>query len=100
MALGQLTSQGGITAWLICPLFQGLLGKIWGFPKLEATRVISPTVKSRDKPWDQTTSLGILDGLMIGSVGRGGFYISGMGVGDLQTISDSRNGFRSEPIRN
>lgn len=24
VALGQLTSQGGITAWLICPLFQGL----------------------------------------------------------------------------
>ncbi|CAH3152263.1 unnamed protein product [Porites lobata] len=24
VALGQLTSQGGITAWLICPLFQGI----------------------------------------------------------------------------
>ena len=24
VCLGQLASQGGITAWLICPIFQGL----------------------------------------------------------------------------
>lgn len=29
VCLGQFASQGGITAWLICPLFQGLFEVVY-----------------------------------------------------------------------
>lgn len=31
VCLGQLASQGGITAWLICPIFQGLFEEFHTF---------------------------------------------------------------------